>query len=299
MYAMLGDICFEVLNSFSQFEETHNAVFAKHEVLAGRPRLQATGNDLTSINFGLQLHWKLGNPDRAYTALLAAKNAQQALALTFGSGRFMGWFVIQQLSSSMIKQDGQGRTLARELSVELLEFVGDPNNPLPTPGILSGQNPLLALLPQSVQGTVSQIASAVQTGVHIYQSVNNQVNRVQSLITQARSLIHDPASLIGVVADAINMGAEAANNLSQLPELNNLLSHLTGAADFFTYTAQAMHQMQNTVAILQNGYDSGNWSDQLDNSTFLISSVADSMDNAAAGAQSLTAWLAARKDDAA
>ncbi len=87
MFAMLGDVRFELLTGFTAFDETHTAAYAKHDVLAGRPRLQAMGNDLTSIRFSIKLHWKLGNPDAQYKGLIAAKEAQQALALVYGSGR--------------------------------------------------------------------------------------------------------------------------------------------------------------------------------------------------------------------
>ena len=57
-----------------------------------------------------------------------------------------------------------------------------------------------------------------------------------------------------------------------------------------------MYRLQDTVAILQNGYDSGDWGDWLDSATSALANVSDNMINAAAGAQSLTAWLATRKD---
>lgn len=122
MFAMLGDVRFEMLTSFTDFEETHAATFAKHEVLAGRPRLQAMGNDLTAIRFSLRLHWRLGNPDTAYSGMIAAKEAQQALALVFGSGRHLGWWVIESISSRTLIQDGEGRTAARELMWRLLNL---------------------------------------------------------------------------------------------------------------------------------------------------------------------------------
>ena len=131
MYAMLGDVRFETLQSFASLEAQHSAKFAKHEVLKGRPRLQAMENDLTTLRFGLKLHWMLGNPDTAYKGLLAALEAQQAVSLVYGSGRFVGWFVIESLTERTLIQDSKGRTAARELDVELTEFVGDPNNPLP------------------------------------------------------------------------------------------------------------------------------------------------------------------------
>lgn len=162
MFAQLGDVRFELLSSFTSLEETHAAHFAKHDVLKGRPRLQAMGNDLTELRFGVKLHWKLGDVDTAYKGLIAAKEAQQAVSLVYGSGRFVGWFVIARLTSRTTIMDGKGRTAARELDVELTEFIGDPNNPLPTPAVLSGsQNPLLAMLPESVKSQVSPMIENV------------------------------------------------------------------------------------------------------------------------------------------
>ena len=106
MFAMLGEVRFELLGSFTDLEETHGASYAKHEVLAGRPRLQAMGNELTQIRFGLKLHWKLGDVDAAYKGLIAAKEAQQAVSLVFGSGRFVGWFVVESLTAPCCRTAG-------------------------------------------------------------------------------------------------------------------------------------------------------------------------------------------------
>ena len=105
MYAMLGDVRFELLNSFTSLEMEHAANFAKHEVLKGRPRLQALQNELTTLRFSLKLHWRLGNPDTAYKGLLSALEAQQAVSLVYGSGRFVGWFVLERLTECTLIQD--------------------------------------------------------------------------------------------------------------------------------------------------------------------------------------------------
>lgn len=235
MFAMLGEVRFELLGSFTDLEETHSASYAKHEVLAGRPRLQAMGNELTQIRFGLKLHWKLGDVDAAYKGLISAKEAQQAVSLVFGSGRFVGWFVIESLTARTLLQDGRGRTAARELDVSLTEFVGDPNNPLPTPGVANGQNPLLAMLPESVRAPLSKVADAVQTGVRIYRSVEQEVGQLQTLIAHARELKHDPLALLGVVGDAVNLGGAALGKLNRLPEVGKYIGNLSGAAEMLAY----------------------------------------------------------------
>ena len=296
MYAMLGDVRFETLQSFSSLEAQHSAKFAKHEVLKGRPRLQAMENELTTLRFGLKLHWMLGNPDTAYKGLLAALEAQQAVSLVYGSGRFVGWFVIESLTERTLIQDSKGRTAARELDVELTEFVGDPNNPLPTPGVANGQNPLLAMLPESVRAPLSKVADAVQTGVRIYRSVEQEVGQLQTLIAHARELKHDPLALLGVVGDAVNLGGTALGKLNRLPEVGKYIGNLSGAAEMLAYGGQAARELSGSLAALRNGAQSGTVGGWLEGGAAAIASAADSLNNGARGAQSLTAWLAGRKD---
>lgn len=297
MYAMLGDIRFEFLNSFSDFEENHTALFAKHEVLAGRPRLQAMGNELTGIRFSLRLHWQLGSVDAAYKGLIAAKEAQQAVSLVFGSGRFMGWFVIESVSSRTLIQDGQGRTAARELDVELTEFVGDPNNPLPTPGVAAGgKNPLLAMLPESVQGTASQIADAVETGVRIYRTVEREIGQIQDLITHAQDLRNDPLALFGVLGDAAGIGGAALGKLNTLPEIGQWFGDLSGAAEMLGCGSQAARELSGGMAAIRGGMESGSVGAWLDAGAEAVAAATDSLANGSRGVQSLTAWLATRKD---
>jgi len=186
MFAQLGDVAFELLGSFASLEETHAAQFAQHDVLAGRPRLQAMGNALTELRFSLKLHWKLGDVDAAYHGLIAAKEAQQAVSLVYGTGRFVGWFVIERLTARTLQMDKNGRTAAREIDVELKEFVGDPNNPLPAPAVVQGeQNPLLAMLPESMQTALNPIAEKIGTAVKIYHAVENDIRKAGEALAPA------------------------------------------------------------------------------------------------------------------
>ncbi len=299
MYAMLGEVRFELLQSFTEFEETHGADYAKHEVLGGRPRLQAVGNELTKIRFGLKLHWKLGSPDAAYKGLVAAKEAQQALSLVTGAGRFIGWFVIESLTARTLVQDAQGRTAARELEVSLTEFVGDPNNPLPAPAVAPAQaNPLLSLLPESVRGTVSKAAAAVQKGVRLYRAAERDIGQVQGLIARARDLKNDPAAAFSVLGDALTLGGSALGRLDALPELAQYAGSLKGAAGMLAYADQASRHLADGVAAVRHGVESRSIGAWLDTAAEFAAAANNSLQNGAAAAQSLTAHLAARKDGA-
>ncbi|UOO82764.1 phage tail protein [Uruburuella testudinis] len=297
MYAMLGDVRFETLQSFASLEAQHSAKFAKHEVLKGRPRLQALENDLTTLRFGLKLHWMLGNPDTAYKGLLTALEAQQAVSLVYGSGRFVGWFVIESLTERTLIQDSKGRTAARELDVELTEFVGDPNNPLPTPAIMSGkQNPLLSLLPESVQAQAADVMQAVEAGVKVYRAAESGIDEMQSLIQAARDIRNDPAALLNMAGDALNIGSGVLGRLNGLPEVTALLGNLDGAAQFTAQSAQAAQQLSSGVAVLRQGIESGSEGTWLDTAADGLTSALDSLHNGAAAAQTLTAFLATRRD---
>lgn len=297
MYAMLGDVAFDKLQSFTSLEAIHTAAYARHEVLKGRPRLQAMGNDLTELRFGMRLHWRLGNPDEAFNGLLAAKESQQAQALVYGSGRFVGWFVIAALTERTLLQDASGRTLSRELDVELTEFVGDPNNPLPAPAVMQGgQNPLLALLPESVQAQASDVMQAVQQGVEIYRAAEDGVSRIQQLVYVAKDIKEDPSAVLNLVGDALQIGSGTLSKLDALPQVKEVLGDLAGAAEFAAQAGQAATQLGSAVGSLRAGYDSNQPGDWLAQSAAAVDSAAESLLNGAAAAETLTGWLAARRD---
>lgn len=297
MFAQLGDVKFELLNSFTNLEETHAATFAKHDVLKGRPRLQAMGNDLTELRFGIKLHWKLGDVDTAYKGLIAAKEAQQAVSLVYGSGRFVGWFVIERLTSRTTQMDGNGRTAARELDIELTEFVGDPNNPLPTPAVLSGkQNPLMAMLPESVRGQVSPIVDNVQKAVKVYRTVEKEIGEAQRLFQAAKELRNDPAGALHIVGDVLGVASGALGKLNGLPEITEKLGDLKGIAEFTQQTSQATSQLGNAVGEIRAGFESGNVADLLSGGANGLDNAMESLQNGAAAAETLTAFIATRKD---
>lgn len=297
MFAQLGDVKFELLNSFTNFEETHVTTFAKHDVLKGRPRLQAMGNDLTKLRFGIKLHWKLSDVDTAYHGLIAAKEAQQAVSLVYGSGRFVGWFVIERLTSRTTQMDGHGRTAARELDVELTEFVGDPNNPLPTPAVLLGkQNPLLAMLPESVKSQVSPIVENVQKAIKVYRTVEKEIGEAQRLFQAAKELRNDPAGALHIVGDVLGVASGALGKLNGLPEITEKLGDLKGIAELTQQTSQVASQLGNAVGEIRAGFESGNVVDVLSSSVNGLDNAMESLQNGAAAAETLTAFVITRKD---
>ena len=153
------------------------------------------------------------------------------------------------------------------------------------------QHPLLAMLPESVRGTASKVAEAVQTGVRMYRAAEREIGQVQTLISRARGLKNDPAAAFGILGDALNLGSSALGRLGALPEAGRRFGNLTGAAEMLAYAGQASRHLAERSGV--EGGSIGGW---IDAAAGLVDSASDSLNNGARGVQSLTAYLAARKD---
>lgn len=127
MYAQLGNIRFEGLKGFSNFSHERGVNYAQHELINGKPRLQAVGDFLDTISFGMYLHSEFTNPEADVESLRTAMHNREILPLILGNGRVLGFFVIPNFSQINSFTDPNGNLIETTLSVELLEsFSDDP-----------------------------------------------------------------------------------------------------------------------------------------------------------------------------
>jgi len=127
MYAQLGNIRFEGLKGFSNFSHERGVNYAQHELINGKPRLQAVGENLDLISFGMYLHSEFTNPEADIETLRLAMQNREILPLILGNGRVLGFFVIPSFSQDNSFTDPNGNLIEVTLSVELLEsFSDDP-----------------------------------------------------------------------------------------------------------------------------------------------------------------------------
>lgn len=217
--------------------------------------------------------------------------------MVYGSGRFVGWFVIERLTERTLMQDGRGRTAAREVDVELTEFAGDPNNPLPTPAVMqAGKNPLLSLLPESVQAQASDIMQAVEKGVQVYRAAESGIDEMQRLVNAAKDLRNDTAGALALVGDALGIGGGVLDKLNALPQVTGLIGDLSGAAVFAAQASQAASELGGAVGSLRAGYESGAVTDLLDGGMAALERASSALVDGAAAMETLTGYLATRRD---
>ena len=94
----------------------------------------------------------------------------------------------------------------------------------------------------------------------------------------------------------MDIGSFALGKLNGLPEVTSKLGNLAGVASFAAQSAQAASQLGNTVGLLRQGFESNQIGVWLDNGINSVDQVVESLQNGAGAVETLTAWLAMRKD---
>lgn len=126
MFAVLGDIEFELITYWDGFEATFGVDYAEHARIEGKPGLQFVGDKLDEIQISLVFHQHYCVPDVELARLQTAMKAHQALALVFGNGDYRGWFVITDVTATSEQTDSTGNVLAVNATASLREYIGDP-----------------------------------------------------------------------------------------------------------------------------------------------------------------------------
>ncbi|MGH7905011.1 MAG: phage tail protein [Candidatus Binataceae bacterium] len=122
MFAIFGDIPFEVIGSPEALESARSYDYAEHAVIEDRPHLQWIHDGLETITFELMLHASFTNPQLQLYALRAAASSHVASALIFGDGEHRGYFVITAISVTARQLDSDGFPLAIRARLELKEW---------------------------------------------------------------------------------------------------------------------------------------------------------------------------------
>jgi phage protein U len=125
LFAVLGEIQFEVVGSPEGYESTGAYGFDEQRVVESKPRLQWVGDELERLSFELMWHSSFTNP-AAQLALLRATAAQhQALPLVFGNGGFRGFFVIESIKMKSQQLSAGGAPIAIRVALALKEWAAD------------------------------------------------------------------------------------------------------------------------------------------------------------------------------
>jgi phage protein U len=155
VFAVLGEIPFEVVGSPDGYESTGAYDFPELRVIESKPHLQWVGDELDRLKFELIWHASFTNP-ATQLALLRATAAQHlALPLVFGDGGYRGMFVVESIAVKSQQLSAGGTPIAIRVALALKEWIADPSSVLA----------LATLSPLAITTTSGTAAGASTPGV--------------------------------------------------------------------------------------------------------------------------------------
>ena len=162
MFAVLGDIQFEVVGSPETYESAGVYDFAEQKVIESKPQLQWVGDDLERLKFELMWHASFTNPGAQLARLRATAAEHLALPLVFGNGGFRGFFVIESINVKSQQLSAGGSPIAIRVALALKEWIA---NPL----LLSSIKQMLPFSPLGIIAAPAQAtgANALTPGVSV------------------------------------------------------------------------------------------------------------------------------------
>lgn len=122
MYAVLGDVEFELITYFDGLDVQFGADFAEHARVGGKPRLQWVGDKLDEVRIQLVFHASYCDPEAEFLKLHGAMRSREARQFVLGNGTYKGWFVITDLAGTSRQTDAKGALIALDANVTLREF---------------------------------------------------------------------------------------------------------------------------------------------------------------------------------
>ena len=166
MFAVLGDIQFEVVGSPEAYESAGTYDFAEQKVVESKPQLQWVGDDLERLKFDLMWHASFTNPGAEMARLRATAAEHLALPLVFGNGGFRGFFVIESINVKSQQLSAGGAPIAIRVALALKEWSSD----LP---LLASTTPVTAVSLLGIASTspTSGGANALTPGVSALLSI--------------------------------------------------------------------------------------------------------------------------------
>lgn len=302
MFALLGDVQFDLITYFDGFESQFGADYAEHPLIEGKPRLQFVGDKLDEIRIQLAFHLHYCDPEAELVKLKDALAAHQAMALVLGNGDYKGWFVLTDVQATSKHTDKAGTLIALEASITLREFVGDKKNPLQPPAVQPKLPPAAAkALPASQTGGVATLASgAAAVRDNIRQAVT-YANQAQSALRVAvdaarlaQKLRDNPLAALGRVPSLLTGMKQVAGPLENLsPTLASLTSQLPEASGILRASDNALGAVRNAQGAL-SAVSAGTVTGRIDYVAGQLSAASGALESAAPSISKLAGKVVTR-----
>lgn len=221
MYAQIGDIVLSNTYGFSGFTNDQGIALVEHALIDAKPRIQSTGDNLIKLKFQIKLHKKFVDPVAEASRFRVHMVNKDILPVTLGTGEFLGYFVISNISEGIDQTLDDGTIFESSLDIACTEYVGDLNIANLGKAISSNDPARFAAIAvnqptsgQLVSNYVDTTAMAAQMDKDIQDANNNPMTRAQKIknaLMHAQQIQKKLASTQILVANIFRLVTEAQN----------------------------------------------------------------------------------------
>lgn len=200
MFAVLGEIELSVL-ACDGLDLTAGAAWAEHALIGRRPTVQWTGDALEQRRLECQFVDRFCDPVLQANRLRQALRDHQPLALVLGSGEHQGWFVITELQETPLFARATGTPRALRIAVTLLEYAGDPAQPVERPALRT--EPLESVLTGPVPSLLDPVNAALRDAAQWAALASGYLAQALNLADLAQTLAANPLSALTLAPDLV------------------------------------------------------------------------------------------------
>ncbi len=123
MWAQLGSIVFELLETPEALTQKDKWDYVEHKVLDEKSHLQKMGKSLQELTLKIKLSTAFGtDPQKMLSAIYENAEKEEPLSFILGDGMIIGKYVIQEITKEWKRTDNKGRLLSVELEIKLKEW---------------------------------------------------------------------------------------------------------------------------------------------------------------------------------
>jgi len=255
MWAILGDIEFEVISSPSGAEQRFAATFVEHARVSGKPRVEAVGGELEEIHWTILLHQRLHDVDARLRAIRAATAAQQPLALVMGDGTYLGpWLIVEGALTSK-KTTASGSLISAELQITLREYSGEFAPTLPRPGLAWGDansaaNPAInpSANPPVQPGLLTRTSPSLTAAQAVARAARQAENSLRDISqTLQRAQVLPPATAAAQVPSVLGALDTAARSVATLQQLGQGISEVASIVLLADHLAARLQTLRTAL----------------------------------------------------
>ncbi|EBY8445878.1 TPA: phage tail protein [Salmonella enterica] len=261
MYAVLGEIEFDVVAYWDEFESTMGVDYTSHARIEGKPGVQFIGDKLDKITLKFNFHSQYCQPTTELNRLREAMTAHQAMALVFGNGDYRGWFVITDLTATHQHTDPYGNVIAQGGSLSLQEYTGDPKSPLLPPAITTQEPNIDEMLDEvadaidDIKKTIAQAKELVKEAKALKEKCGDIVDSLKKTISAIDALFQQPLDLQTLAGLPKALAAKMQELIDSLPgirecagDAGTLIEHAESLFDAITSSvAEATYDSAATL----------------------------------------------------